>query len=109
MSHAGLPKKFTEDFIFKRKFKDPIVEENVEKWLGDDYRRILIFGSYGRTKPDENARNEVIKNLEAKGVSMVKFEEILRELYISLETRAYSEPSLRMLQYIKFLLGGGFK
>jgi hypothetical protein len=79
------------------------VKAEVTKRLGEGYNRVFIFGSYGRFKPDREARAEFIDELERLGVKVVKFEDVLKEVQDSLTTSAYTRPALRMIQYYKYI------
>jgi hypothetical protein len=88
---------------FKKKFDEPHVKAEVTRRLGEDYRRVLVLGSYGRTKPDRGARRELIKELKKLGITVIGFENILEEVQNSLTTASYTRPALRMIQHYKFI------
>jgi len=86
-----------------RKFHEKHVMNEVVKRLGEGYRRVLVLGSYGRYKPDSAARTELIRELEKQGITVVKFEEILKEVEGSITESFYTRPALRMIQYYKYI------
>jgi hypothetical protein len=86
-----------------KKFTEEHVRVEVRKRLGEGYSRVFILGSYGRFKPEREARSEFIGELEKLGVRVVKFEVVLKEVQDSLTTAAYTRPALRMIQYYKYI------
>lgn len=86
-----------------KKFYEKHVEDEIVKRLGEDYRRVLVLGSYGRYKPDSVARAELIEELEKRGITVVKFEEVLKEVEASITESFYTRPALRMIQYYKYM------
>jgi len=97
------PPESYADWLVRRKFEDDIVKAEVTKRLGNDYQKVLVLGSYGRTKPSKEERNKLIKEIERRGVKVIKFEDVLNQVQKSLGTGTYAQPSLRILQYFKFM------
>ena len=96
------PECWAEDYI-KKKFDDEDVREEVKRKLGKNYERVLILGSYGQQKPNKAERMRLIKEFEIRGIRVVKFEDVLKEVMESLGTETHREPSIKTLQLIKFM------
>lgn len=86
-----------------KKFTEKHVRAEVTKRLGGDYRMVLVLGSYGRYRPNREARSKLIHELERLGVKVVKFEDVLREVQESITTAMYTRPALRVIQYYKYI------
>jgi hypothetical protein len=89
--------------IVRSKFEDPAVVSEVVRRLGEDYRKVAVWGSYGRNRPDREARRILFEELEGRGVTVVGFEEVLREVEESIGTGMYTNSALRMIQYYKYM------
>jgi len=89
--------------LAKRKFEDEAVRAEVVRRLGGDYQKVLVLGSYGRTKPNKRERDRLIKEIEKRGVRVIKFETVLNQVLKALTTRTHTQPSLQVLQYFKFM------
>ncbi|MEM2841629.1 MAG: hypothetical protein QXN62_08745 [Candidatus Bathyarchaeia archaeon] len=96
------PSAYAERLV-RSKFEDPDVVGEVIKMLGEDYRRVAVWGSYGRTRPDREAREELFKELEKRGITVVRFEELVREVEKKIGTGMHSNPAIRMIQYYKYM------
>lgn len=96
------PEEWAEKLV-ARKFNHKDVMAEAEKWFGKDYEKILVLGSYGRIEPDKEERERLIRKVEELGVRVVKFEKVLTEVLDSLGTGTYTQPSLRILQFLKFM------
>jgi len=88
--------------IVKTKFEDPVVVEEVVKRLGEGYGKVAIWGSYGRRKPDREARKALFDELGKRGVTVIPFEEVLEEVEGKIGTGMHMHPALRTIQYYKF-------
>ena|GEM_PF-5509679 len=86
-----------------RKFEDPYIVEEVVKRLGEHHRRVMIYGSYGRVKPDRKARRELFEELKKTGITVIGFEEVLKEVQEVVGTRGITNPAVRMIQYYKYI------
>ena len=86
-----------------KKFDEAHVKAEVTRRLGEGYSRVLILGSYGKVKPEKEARFKLIDALQRFGIRVVKFEDVLRDVQDSLTTATYIRPALRMIQYYKYI------
>ena len=86
-----------------KKFYEEHVKAEVVKRLGEGYSKVLVLGSYGRLKPEREARLKLIQELEKLGVKVVRFEDVLKEVQESITTAMYTRPALRMIQYYKYI------
>ena len=89
--------------LVERKFDEKHIKAEVAKRLGEDYTKVLILGSYGRLRPEREARSKLIQELERLGVKVVKFEDVLRDVQEVITTSTYTRPALRMIQYYKYI------
>jgi len=88
--------------IVKTKFEDPAVVEEVVRRLGEGYSKAAIWGSYGRRKPDREARKALFHELEKRGVTVIPFEKVLEDVERKIGTGMHVHPALRTIQYYKF-------
>lgn len=101
ISEKYAPSPYAERFV-KKKFEDDVVRNEVIKRLGKDYKKVVIWGSYGRREPNKKDREELFREFKKRGIVVIKFEDVLKEVEDKIGTGLYTHPALRMIQYYKF-------
>jgi len=77
------------------------VKDYVETILGKDYKMVEVRGKICRN--GKNIRDEYIKIRARKGVSVIAFDYILKDVKQALLTNSQLNPIIQTLQFTKFL------
>ena len=87
----------------ERKFigKNGNVEKTVRRLLGGDYSKLFVCGNLNRYEKEE--KDDLVRELEKRGVEIKFFSEILRELTKDLGKRGVKDNPSRYFQLIRYL------
>ena len=65
------PSEYAERIV-RSKFEDPVVVSEVVRRLGEGYRKVAVWGSYGRNRPDREARKTLFEELERRNRNRIR-------------------------------------